>query len=367
MKTYDLSDNRAHTDHLMFLDGHVNVQRYDVVKYPQIEAMSQRALGLFWRPEEVDLSKDRTDFQSAPDNVKHIFESNIKRQIVLDSVQCRAPATVFMEIASLPEVEDFIGKWSFFESIHSRSYTHILRNVYPNPTEVFDGVNDIREIAEMGRDISVWYDRLAYQNNLRSLRHMPGIAYNEFEHKTAIWMALMASNSLEGLRFFLSFSSAFRSAENKMMEGNAKIMKLICRDEIEHLKFTVFVLLNLVKEDPDFAKIAALQRDAVMNMFRAVVAQEKEWGRYLMSKGSILGLNESLMSAYMDHLAYTRLADLGMEWDVKARENPLPFMDSWVSYGRRQAALQETENDAYMLGMLSLEGSDTDLSGITIG
>lgn len=361
MKLFDSNQSKSHTERGIFLDGTVDIQRYDMVKYPVYEKMNDRALALFWRPQEIDLSKDRSDYLNAGEVPRWHFDSNISRQIVLDSVQCRAPAAVFLCCASLPEVEDFIIKWSFYESIHSRSYTHILRNSHPNPTAVFDGVKKINEIMTMGRVISDPYDRLDYQNHLRALQHLPGVHYNEYEHKKAIWMALMASNALEGLRFFVSFSSAFRQAENKILVGNASIMRMICRDEMEHLKFTQNLIKHLLKEDPDYRKIASEMHDEVYAFFKTTVDDEKAWGNYLFRLGNLDGYTLGEAHSYMDFLARDRMGEIGMDWKEGApTKNPISWIENWTEFGKKQAALQETENDAYLVGLVDFSEDSSD-------
>ena len=241
-------NKKSHLSKNMFLDEGVDIARYDHIRYPTIDKITEKQLGFFWRPEEVDVSKDRKDFNELTRYEQHIFTSNLKRQIMLDSVQGRAPNIAFLPISSLPEIENWIETWSFFETIHSRSYTHLIRNVYPNPSIVFDGLLDIKEILECGNDIAKYYDELiSYNNNGKD---------KLYEHKKALWMCLQAANALEGIRFYVSFACAWAFAELKKMEGNAKIIKFIARDENVHLASTTYILKTLVKEDKDYKKIA---------------------------------------------------------------------------------------------------------------
>ena len=231
-------NKKSHLEKNMFLDEPVDVARYDQLKYPQIDKITEKQLGFFWRPEEVDVSKDKKDFGELTDHEQHIFTSNLKRQILLDSVQGRAPNLAFLPIASLPEIENWIETWSFFETIHSRSYTHIIRNVYPNPSEVFDGLLDVKEILDCSNSIAKYYDDLINDNNS---------ATNKLQHKRSLYMAMLSANALEGIRFYVSFACSWAFAELKKMEGNAKIIKFIARDENTHLASTTVMLRNMLK------------------------------------------------------------------------------------------------------------------------
>ena len=247
----------------MFLDEGVDIARYDQVRYPNIEKITEKQLGFFWRPEEVDVSKDKKDFNALTEHEQHIFTSNLKRQIMLDSIQGRAPNIAFLPISSLPEIETWVETWSFFETIHSRSYTHIIRNVYPNPSIVFDGLLDIKEILETSNDIAKYYDALIeFNNNGRD---------NLYEHKKALWMCLTAANALEGIRFYVSFACAWAFAELKSMEGNAKIIKFIARDENVHLASTSYMLKTLIKDDKDYKKIAKETEDECTELYIKVI------------------------------------------------------------------------------------------------
>ena len=256
-------NKKSHLVKGMFLDEGVDIARYDQVRYPNIEKITEKQLGFFWRPEEVDVSKDKKDFNALTEHEQHIFTSNLKRQIMLDSIQGRAPNIAFLPISSLPEIETWVETWSFFETIHSRSYTHIIRNVYPNPSIVFDGLLDIKEILETSNDIAKYYDALIeFNNNGRD---------NLYEHKKALWMCLMAANALEGIRFYVSFACAWAFAELKSMEGNAKIIKFIARDENVHLASTSYMLKTLIKDDKDYKKIAKETEDECTELYIKVI------------------------------------------------------------------------------------------------
>ena len=343
----------------MFLDEGVDIARYDQVRYPNIEKITEKQLGFFWRPEEVDVSKDKKDFNALTEHEQHIFTSNLKRQIMLDSIQGRAPNIAFLPISSLPEIETWIETWSFFETIHSRSYTHIIRNVYPNPSIVFDGLLDIKEILETSNDIAKYYDALIeYNNNGKS---------NLYDHKKALWMCLMAANALEGIRFYVSFACAWAFAELKSMEGNAKIIKFIARDENVHLASTSFMLKTLIKEDKDFKKIAKETEDESTELYIKVIDQEKEWAEYLFKDGSMIGLNEKLLSDYVDWIGAKRMRGVGLTCPYTAeRINPLPWTEKWISGRNVQPAPQETEISSYVVGGVKQDVDQEQLSKLSL-
>lgn len=348
MTVINLQNQTHHTERTMFFDEEVDIQRYDIVKYNWAERWTDKGLGNFWRPQEVDLTKDKRDYAELDFAQKFIFDSNLKRQIVLDTVQGRAPALAFLPIVSLPEIEAAILKWTFDESIHSRSYTHILRNVHDNPSEIFDNILGIQEIADLAKDISVYYDELIKFNSGHGMRYQ-----NSVGHKKALWRALFAVNALEGIRFYVSFacSWAFAQVLGKM-EGNAKVIKLICRDENEHLKFTQLLLQTLPKEDPDFAKIRDELSEEMNDLFMSVVKQEKGWAKYLFQHGDMLGLDEKVCCDFVDWLAVKRMGAIGMNYSGNSpKDHPLPWIASWISGNTRQVAPQEAEVESYIIGV----------------
>jgi ribonucleoside-diphosphate reductase beta chain len=343
------------TEQTCFFGKQVNIARYDKQRYNIFEKLTDKQLGFFWRPEEVDLSRDGKDFKGLTDHEKHIFTSNLKRQILLDSVQGRAPGLAFLPICSLPELETWIQTWTFSETIHSRSYTHIIRNVYSDPSRVFDEMLDIQEIADCAHDISKYYDDLiAFNSNMR---------YN-YDHKKALWLCLNAVNALEGVRFYVSFACSWAFAEVKKMEGNAKIIKLIARDENVHLASTQQLLKILPKEDPDFAKIAEETKDECITMFNKVVEQEKAWAKYLFKDGSMIGLNEQLLCDYVDHIAAKRMGAIGL--NGKPGVNPLPWTQKWISGSDVQVAPQETEITSYVIGGVKKDVDENTFKGFTL-
>jgi ribonucleoside-diphosphate reductase beta chain len=341
-----------------FFGDPVNIARYDKQRYPIFEKLTEKQLGFFWRPEEIDLSRDGKDFKALNDHEKHIFTSNLKRQILLDSVQGRAPSLAFLPVCSLPELETWIQTWAFYETIHSRSYTHIIRNVYPDPSRVFDEMLDIQEIADCAADISKYYDHLI-SFNVR----WKGIGAH-YDHKKALWLCLNAVNALEGVRFYVSFACSWAFAEVKKMEGNAKIIKLIARDENVHLASTQNLLKILPKEDEDFARIQEETRDECVNMFYKVVEQEKAWAAYLFKNGSMIGLNEQLLCDYVDHIAAKRMGNIGL--NGKPGSNPLPWTQKWIAGGDVQVAPQETEITSYISGGVKKDVDSDTFKGFSL-
>jgi ribonucleoside-diphosphate reductase beta chain len=351
MSVFSTTNSKHHTTRNMFFDEQVDVARYDIVRYPQFEKLTDKQISFFWRPEEVELSRDSKDFKLLTEHEKHIFTSNLKRQILLDSVQGRAPSAAFLPICSLPELETWIQTWTFFETIHSRSYTHIIRNVYSDPSKVFDEMMDIREIVDCAGDISKYYDELIYMNNARgaipnTYRESPDAQYN---HKKALWLCLNAVNALEGVRFYVSFACSWAFAEVKKMEGNAKIIKFIARDENVHLASTQQIIKLLPKEDPQFKDIMEETRADCINMFEEIFQQEKQWAKYLFQHGSIIGLNEQLLCDYVEWIGQKRMNAIGLK-SKTSPSNPLPWTSKWISGSEVQPAPQEVELSSYLIG-----------------
>lgn len=356
------------TSHLvrrMFFDEPVDIARYDQVKYPQLEKLTDRQLGYFWRPEEIDLNRDARDFRSLLPHEQHIFTSNLKRQILLDSVQGRAPSMVFLPICSLPELENFITAWTFFEAIHSRSYTHLIRNVYPNPSKIFDEMMGIKEIVDCARDISKYYDDLLLWNTMDTPED-PTFYYGSKRHKEVLWMCLHAVNALEGIRFYVSFACSWAFAEVKKMEGNAKIIKLIARDENVHLAATQQIIKLLPRDDSDYHEIGRHNRDAIVDLFVSVVNQEKEWAKYLFKDGSIIGLNEELLSDYVEWIAHKRMTAIGLPSPYKGGSNPLPWTQKWIAGAEVVVAPQEVEISSYVVGGVKQDITDETLKGLSL-
>ena len=359
MSVFDVQNRVDHTAVASFLDpsGGPTIQRYDTLKYKQFDQLTDKQLGFFWRPEEVDIYQDAKDFKALTAHEQHIFTSNLKRQILLDSVQGRAPAESFGSIVSLPELENWIITWTFSETIHSRSYTHIIRNVYSNPSKVFDELMDISEIVDCADSISKYYDQLiemaGYYNLLGVGRHAINgdiKVVDLYEMKKLLYLTLMSVNILEGVRFYVSFACSWAFAELKKMEGNAKIIKLIARDENLHLASTQMMLKLLRKEDPDFEKISKETEEACIQMFVEAVDQEKAWADYLFKDGSMIGLNAELLSQYIEYIATRRMTNVKLQSPYNAKSNPLPWTQKWISGAEVQVAPQETEITSYVQG-----------------
>ena len=317
MSVFSTQKQKSHLERTCFFDDPVDVARYDKVRYPAFEKLTEKQMSFFWRPEEVELSRDSKDFKGLTEHEKHIFTSNLKRQILLDSVQGRAPSLAFLPICSLPELETWIQTWTFFETIHSKSYTHIIRNVYSDPSKVFDEMMDIQEILDCAGDISKYYDdliRLNTDSTWEDPYYTTRLNYEDplYEHKKSLWLCLNAVNALEGVRFYVSFACSWNFAELKKMEGNAKIIKFIARDENVHLASTQQLLKILPKEDADFARIQDETKDVCVRLFSDVVEQEKAWAHFLFKDGSMIGLNEKLLCDYVEWIANKRMTAVGL-------------------------------------------------------
>ena len=332
----------------MFLGRSVNVSRFDKQKYSNIEKLTQKQISFFWVPEEIDLSKDRIDFGKLEEHEQHIFLSNLKYQILLDSVQGRAPNIAFLPIVSLPELETFIETWSFYETIHSRSYTHIIRSLLNDPSGTFDSICGINEIVARASSVTGYYDKLIKLVNQYSL----GMEVNMYELKKALYLCLVSTNVLEGIRFYASFACSFSFAERKIMEGNAKIIKFIARDEALHLSATQFILNNIQKEDKDYEKIARECTPEIRQIFREAAEQEMDWANYLFQYGSIMGMNEEILNRYIKHLTNSRMKSLHLAPLYEETPNPIPWMKNWLNSDNVQVAPQETEISSYLVGAI---------------
>jgi ribonucleoside-diphosphate reductase beta chain len=372
---FDIENRVDHTKVKAFLDpsGGPTIQRYDTLKYKQFDGLTDKQLGFFWRPEEVDIYQDAKDFKSLTLHEQHIFTSNLKRQILLDSVQGRAPAESFGTIVSLPELENWIITWTFSETIHSRSYTHIIRNVYSNPSKIFDEMMDVQEIVDCANNISKHYDRLielsGYYNLLGAGKHTVNgktVNVDMYELKKQLWLALTSVNILEGVRFYVSFACSWAFAELKKMEGNAKIIKLIARDENLHLASTQMLLKILKKDDSDFEKIAQETEAECIQMFIDAADQEKRWAEYLFKDGSMIGLNTQLLSEYVEWIATRRMNNIGLKSPYSIKSNPLPWTQKWISGAEVQVAPQETEISSYVIGGTKQDVDENTFKGFTL-
>ena len=341
----------------MFFGEDQSVQRYDVFKYPALDKLNQTMLGYFWRPEEVSLQKDRADYQNFRPEQKHIFTSNLKYQTLLDSVQGRGPSLAFLPYVSNPELEGCIVTWDFFETIHSRSYTHIMKNVYPDPSEVFDTILNDEEILKRAVSVTENYDTFSKMAEDYFVKGKGDI----LDVKKQLYLAMINVNILEGLRFYVSFACTFAFGELKLMEGSAKIISLIARDEATHLNLSTQVIKNWHKDDDKQMTKAIKGLDkTVIEMFKNCVEEEKAWARHLFKDGSIIGLNEKLLGNYVEWIANKRLKAIGYDpiYDQPANANPLPWTAHWLSSAGLQVAPQETEVESYIIGGVKQDVDD---------
>ena len=348
----------------MFFGEAVNVARYDQQKHAIFEKLIEKQLSFFWRPEEVDVSKDRADFQSMTNSEKHIFISNLKYQTLLDSVQGRSPNVALLPITSLPELETWIETWSFSETIHSRSYTHILRNLFTDPSEVFDDIVQNEEILKRAKDISQYYDDLIFYTQLYQTQGEGEFEIDGEVHKVTkrelkkkLYLAINSINALEAIRFYVSFACTFAFAEREIMEGNSKIIRLIARDENLHLTSTQHII-NLWadgQDDPEMQEISMECFQEAKEIFVKAVEQEKEWARYLFRDGSMIGLNEEILCQYVEYIANHRLAAIGIPAMYDIKSNPLPWMNKYLESDNVQVAPQEAEISSYLVGQIDSE------------
>ena len=350
---YNLHTKTDYLNRKMFLDpaGPVTIQRFEEVKYNKIVKFEQEARGFFWVPEEISLTKDAGDFKEASDTVRHIFTSNLLRQTALDSLQGRGPTQVFTPVVSIPELEALMYNWSFFETnIHSRSYSHIIRNIYNVPKEEFNKIHDTAEIVEMASTIGLYYDRLHMINCRKELQEK----FDEYEHIKAIWLALNASYGLEAFRFMVSFATSLAMVENRMFIGNGNIIQLILQDEILHKDWTAWIINQVVKEDPRFARAKAECEAEVYAMYQDVIREEKAWADYLFKKGPVIGLNANILRDFVDYTAVGALKEIGVKYQGPApRTTPIPWFMKHVNTSNKQTALQENESTNYVIGVMS--------------
>jgi len=361
----------------MFFGKPLGMQRYDEYKYPDFDKLTQTQLGYFWRPEEVSLQKDRADYKTLSDQQKHIYTSNLKYQILLDSVQGRGPGMAFSPYCSLPELEGCMGVWEFMEQIHSRSYTHIIKNVYSDPSEVFDAVLDDDKIMARAESVTQAYnDFIEYAGQYASgnlwapdARNSPSHAWTIKDLKRQLYRAILNVNILEGIRFYVSFACSFAFGELKLMEGSAKIISLIARDESQHLALTQKIIYKWRKgDDPVIQEIHEEEKDNVVQMFRDAVEEEKDWARYLFSQGPMIGLNERLLCQYVEWIANRRMKAIGIDpiYDIAAKNNPLPWTEHWLNSKGQQNAPQETEIESYIVGGIKQDVESNTFSGFKL-
>ncbi|MBI0027403.1 ribonucleotide-diphosphate reductase subunit beta [Gilliamella apicola] len=366
--------SHVHNDQLkepMFLGQPVNVARYDQQKYEMFEKLIEKQLSFFWRPEEVDISQDRIDYAALPEHEKHIFISNLKYQTLLDSIQGRSPNVALLPLISIPELETWVETWSFSETIHSRSYTHIIRNIVNDPSVVFDDIVTNKEIQKRAGDIAGYYDDLisyaSYYNLLGEGKHTVNnrtITIDLRELKRKLYLCLMSVNALEAIRFYVSFACSFAFAERELMEGNAKIIKLIARDEALHLTGTQFMIntLRSGEDDPEMAEIAKECEQDCYELFLQAANQEKEWAGYLFESGSMIGLNKDILCQYVEYITNIRMQAVGLKLPFQVKSNPIPWINNWLVSDNVQVAPQEAEMSSYLVGQIDAEINEDDLS-----
>jgi ribonucleoside-diphosphate reductase beta chain len=350
---YNLNTKTDYLNRKMFLDpqGPVTIQRFEEVKYNKVADFEKTARGFFWVPEEVSLTKDAQDFKEASDAVKHIFTSNLLRQTALDSLQGRGPSQVFAPVVSLPELEALIYNWTFFETnIHSRSYSHIIRNIYNVPKDVFNTIHDTKEIVDMASSVGNYYDALHKINCLKEV----GGEIIEKDYIKAIYMALHASYALEAFRFMVSFATSLAMVENKIFIGNGNIISLILQDELLHKGWTAYLINQVVKEDGRFAAIKAECEAEVYQLYLDVIREEKAWADYLFQKGPVIGLNANILKDFVDYTAFSALKEIGIKYTEPApKTTPIPWFNKHSDTSKKQSALQETESTSYVIGVMS--------------
>jgi ribonucleoside-diphosphate reductase beta chain len=361
----------------MFFGKPLGIQRYDSYKYPVFDKLTTQQLGYFWRPEEVSLQKDRGDYQLLRPEQKHIYTSNLKYQIMLDSIQGRGPGMAFIPYCSLPELEACMEVWGFMEMIHSRSYTYIIKNVYSDPSEVFDKIVTDKRILERASSVTEAYDDFIgsahqYDNSndwQHALEQVPTALEGKYELKRKLYRAVANVNILEGIRFYVSFACSFAFGELKLMEGSAKIISLIARDENQHLAITQNIL-NKWKagDDPEMKQIMKEEEEWTYKAFDRAVNEEKRWADYLFKDGSMIGLNDKLLQQYVEWIANRRLKAIGLrpQYDIAASNNPLPWTQHWISSKGLQVAPQETEVESYVVGGIKQDVKKDTFSGFQL-
>ena len=372
--------NKNKTDTLkqpMFFGKPLGVQRYDGAKYPVFDKLTTQQLGYFWRPEEVSLQKDRADFTQLNETQKHIFTSNLKYQILLDSVQGRGPGLAFIPYCSLPELESAMIAWEFMEMIHSKSYTYIIKNVYSDPSDIFDTILDDEKIIARAESVTKAYDEFINQAHswdtgcmwTESSRGSPTSRWCEKDLKRSLYRAVMNVNILEGIRFYVSFACSFAFGELKLMEGSAKIISLISRDESQHLVLTQQIIKKWQEgDDPTMLEIIEEEHDNVVEMFKNCVEEEKDWAEYLFKDGSMIGLNAKLLGQYVEWIGNRRMKAVGIDpiYDVPLRNNPLPWTEHWLNSKGQQNAPQETEIESYVVGAIKQDVTAKTFSGFKL-
>ncbi|AJO90134.1 ribonucleotide-diphosphate reductase subunit beta [Haemophilus influenzae] len=359
----------------MFFGQNVNVARYDQQKYETFEKLIEKQLSFFWRPEEVDVSQDRIDYAALPEHEKHIFISNLKYQTLLDSIQGRSPNVALLPLVSIPELETWIETWTFSETIHSRSYTHIIRNIVNDPSIVFDDIVTNEEIIKRAQDISSYYDDLIRDSQLYGLYGEGTYTVDGKECvvtlrslKKQLYLCLMSVNALEAIRFYVSFACSFAFAERRLMEGNAKIIKFIARDEALHLTGTQHILNIMAagQDDPEMAEIAEECKQEAYDLFVVAAEQEKAWADYLFKDGSMIGLNRDILVQYVEYITNIRMQAVGLPLPFQTRSNPIPWINAWLVSDNVQVAPQEVEVSSYLVGQIDSKVDTNDFDDFSL-
>ena len=347
MKNEQMMSMSTKSDRLFFGESGHGISRYDTVRYPILEKLNEKMKSLYWNPKEIDMSQERRSFNRMTEAEQFVFTSNLKRQILLDSIQGRAPVMTFLEHCTDPMLENCILTWSFFESIHSESYTHPIRAIYPDPSVVVDDMPNIKEIVDCAHDITRAYD-----------------TFRDEPNKNNLYLALIAANALEAIRFFVSFACTFSFLERGLVEGSAKIVKLIARDEAVHLSLVQHIIKLLPQDDPEFADVIARNQEAAIGIFESAGRQEKEWAKYIFQHGPILGLNEQIMCQYVDYLMSRRMKAVGLPYTGPKVEHPIPWIEKHFNGSSVQVAPQESEVSSYLMAAINNDIGDVDLTSL---
>jgi ribonucleoside-diphosphate reductase beta chain len=364
LESYNLAKKTDYLNRKMFLDpaGPVTIQRFEEYRYPKIAKYEQEQRGFFWVPEEISLTKDAADFKNASEAVRHIFTSNLLRQTALDSLQGRAPIQVFSPVLSIPELEALVSIWSAFETnIHSKSYSHIIQNIYNVPKDIFNTIHDTQEIVDMAVNIGYYYNALHVLNCRKEI----GVEVPEYEHIKSIWLALNASYALEAFRFMVSFATSLAMVENRIFIGNGNIISLILQDELLHKEWTAWIINQVVKEDARFAQAKKDCEAEVYEMYASVIQEEKTWADYLFKKGPVIGLNSQILKEFVDFTAQAALKEIGIKYQgTSPKTTPIPWFNKHANPSKKQTALQENESTNYIIGVLSADLNYDDLPNI---
>ena len=363
MSIFEIKANKERT---MFFGDSVDVVRYDNIAFPFIHGINEQQVGYFWRPQEIENFKDRQDFRVVTPAGQRIFLLNLRRQILLDSVQERAPSQMFGPLASTSEMENWIVTWPFFEQIHNRTYQYVIEGVFADPSSVFDEITEMEPIVDCAKDIVKYYDDLIAWNARKTLHEIGEYdKYDLYEHKRSFWKALNAVTALEGIRFYVSFACSWAFAENHLMMGNAQLIKLICRDENLHLGVTQHVIKHLVKTDPDFAKIRKEEEQETLWIYEEAARQEIKWAEFLFAEGSILGLSEPLLAEFVRWRANKVVTGAGLpKLFPETKNNPLPWTQRWISGESVQEAPQEIEKTSYEVASVKQDVTNDFLKGL---